>query len=129
MNYTRTYSDLTELINRIFEDKFDCLNKSQRLLIERFNKYFKDELRFLIGISFFEINVLHALEIFRSNRYFIDALGIKLLPSLHKINKIINLSHDDKSIEMHIHEIIHCVTNNTFNKQRIENYHLTNSQI
>ena len=128
MNYHKTYSDLTELIGNIFLDINGYLNPQQRLIIKRLEESFNNELRFLIGVYFFEINTLHALEIFKSNRYFIDAVGIKLLPSFEKIDLLTKKFQNDNTLEYLLKEIINSITNHS-NKEQLSKFKLTSSQI
>ena len=86
MNYYKTYSDLKSLISNIFDEDKNYLTKDHKSLIKVFSEDFNDEIRFLIGVYFFEMEKDDALKIFHTNKYFTDAIGIKLIPTSEKIN-------------------------------------------
>ena len=125
MNYTKTYSDLAELINRIFASNNDHLNLSQKSLLKALSEKFDCEMRFLLGVYFFEMETIDALQIFRSNRYFIDSVGIKLLPSLEEVDLFNQKLHDGKNIEYHLREIINNATDFILNANKFTNLKLT----
>lgn len=106
MNYTNTYSDLKDFITHIFCFEKNFLNYQQKKYLKNLTLEFNDEIRFLIGIQFFQIQITDAINLFRSNRYFTDAVGIKLLPSLSKINSIKERFTNQKPINLFIEELI-----------------------
>ena len=86
MRYQLTYTDLSILIDEILDN--ECILKKLLILF----KDFEEEIKFLIGINFFEINIEEGINLFKSNKYFTDALKIKILPSKIKIltaNKLV----------------------------------------
>ena len=106
MNYYNTYSDLAQLVNNIFnESKIYLDSKKSKILIDIIRDY-NDEIRFLIGVIFFEIDEKNAIQIFRSNRYFIDAIGISLLPNIESIQKLTGLSIEGVMISDYVKKII-----------------------
>ena len=84
MNFSNTFARLKEIINEIFNKEFEInypnlyeltINNNKNTLL----------LRFLFGIEFFEMDAVLARKYFRSNRYFMDSLGIDLLPETKEI--------------------------------------------
>jgi len=129
MNYKNTYSDLIELIQIIFEKENNFLNSHQRFHLNNLCMNFNEEIRFLIGSIFFNINTSDALNLFRSNRYFIDAVDIKILPSLISIQKINKKSIEGQSINIFLEEIINNILNNSPYFSKIKNNVLSTTQI
>jgi ectoine hydroxylase-related dioxygenase (phytanoyl-CoA dioxygenase family) len=80
-NFLRTYDELVELINF-----------SNALLINYCRNDFKDfsndEILYLIGCKFFEVDVYYPISHFQSNRYFLDSIGMSLLPNLKRIKEL-----------------------------------------
>jgi len=84
MNFSNTFARLKEIIDEIFNKEFEIhypnlyeltINNNKNILL----------LRFLFGIEFFEMDAVLARKYFRSNRYFMDSLGIDLLPETKEI--------------------------------------------
>ena len=84
MNFSNTFARLKEIIDEIFNKEFEIhypnlyeltINNNKNTLL----------LRFLFGIEFFEMDAVLARKYFRSNRYFMDSLGIDLLPETKEI--------------------------------------------
>ena len=120
MNFKNTYSDLAELMQIIFNKENIFLSYDHKFHLDNLCVNFNDEIRFLIGSTFFDINPLEALNLFRTNRYFIDAIGIKLLPSLVSIEKINEKKINDQHINIFLKEIIRIIT--VDNKYYIEEF-------
>jgi len=106
MNFHNTYSDLSDLINNIFNESNEYLTSKKREIILDLIKKYNDEIRFLFGVIFFEINEKDALRIFRSNRFFIDAIGISLLPNIEAIDKLMGLTIEGVKLSDYLKKII-----------------------
>jgi len=129
MNYYKTYSDLKGLISNIFDEDKNYLTKDHKSLIKIFSEDFNDEIRFLIGVYFFEMEKDDALKIFHTNKYFTDAIGIKLIPTSEKINLFQNKFYLKYNSEYHIREIIKYVNSCESNIEPISRLNLTEAQI
>lgn len=83
-NYHRTYQDLARITKDlpllIANDRsFDSDKNVFMFLWE--NEASREITRFIFGCTFFEITVAEGLEVYQSNRYFIDALDVKIIPT------------------------------------------------
>jgi ectoine hydroxylase-related dioxygenase (phytanoyl-CoA dioxygenase family) len=88
-NYFRTFDDLAEKIEK-FSDSIRELVKInpryEQLLGYPNTEVITDQvLKTIFGASFFQLGVEEALVRFRSHRYFTDALGIDLLPTVDEL--------------------------------------------
>ena len=84
MNFSNTFARLKEIIDEIFNKEFQIKYPNLYELTINNNKYTL-LLRFLFGIEFFEMDAVLARKYFRSNRYFMDSLGIDLLPEIKEV--------------------------------------------
>ena len=84
MNFSNTFARLKEIIDEIFNKEFHIKYPNLYELTINNNRYTL-LLRFLFGIEFFEMDAILARKYFRSNRYFMDSLGIDLLPEIKEV--------------------------------------------
>lgn len=84
MNFSNTFARLKEIIDEIFNKEFQIKYPNLYELTINNNRYTL-LLRFLFGIEFFEMDAILARKYFRSNRYFMDSLGIDLLPEIKEV--------------------------------------------
>lgn len=66
-----------------------------------------DNVKYIVGCKFFDITLGEPLEIFRSNRYFLDAISLDLLPSLEIVQKLEFLINSNDEIAIAIEQIYH----------------------
>lgn len=102
-NYFRTYSNLQEQVENLelrlsqIYQEFPELSK----LLEGLNTAgeLKAVFKFLYGATYFNVDTESALKKFRSNRYFIDALNIDLLPTEAEISKFYEKAKEISKLE------------------------------
>jgi ectoine hydroxylase-related dioxygenase (phytanoyl-CoA dioxygenase family) len=104
MNFKYTYSDCEKLIKFLNDD---LINNKYEDFISIYNNYdFREIINFLVGIKFLEIDEDAALNLFKSNRYFINAVGIKLLPNLQQVNIVKKIKIKNTTIEEIVEDIV-----------------------
>ena len=89
--YKNTYTQLTAFIKFV-----ESFSSAEYPIFEDVSIHIRlplgNEQRFLLGIAFLETTIDSGLLEFRSNRYFLDAIGIRLLPSKEEVIKEIQRS-------------------------------------
>lgn len=81
-NYIRTYEELTELSSAV---RTHLSTRDAEVLLTRLSS---EDVMFWMGCKFFEIDLYYPDKNFRSNRYFLDAIGMRLLPDLLHVREI-----------------------------------------
>ncbi len=102
--YHRTYSMIKEFGNELHRLPSDgsVLNKLwSQFLLPSYPK--AETTRALIGFRFFGLSLQAGLLEFRSNRFFLDSIGIRLLPSESDLKAVVQ-EVECRSIELGIHE-------------------------
>ena len=129
MNYNNTYSDLSALIYKIYNHANLYLSPSEKNEFESINTHHNDSIRFIIGTLYFEIEFSHAIKNFRSNRYFLDALGIKILPMIEDIKLAEKQTINQTSIVQFLNKFISIIKSKYSTKLMNSEFNLSESQI
>lgn len=111
MNFSKTYTNLKDAIDLVFNSEYEINYYKLHELTKNSNKNLIF-LKYLFGIEFFEIDVSFARKYFRSNRYFLDSLGIDILPETQEVIDFENkIEIHGQSIRLIIKDILSKVEN------------------
>ena len=81
-NFTRNYEQLSEFI--FYAENYYSVATDSVLRAT----VTSDDIKYIVGCKFFDIALDEPLKVFRSNRYFLDAIGLGLLPSWDNVQKL-----------------------------------------
>jgi len=86
MNFTRTFDDL----NRVMSTLLKASASSKKCILSSFFEGdYRVEARVIAGLIFFKIPFAVGLSMFRSNRFFLDSVQVKILPDLSRILEVL----------------------------------------
>jgi ectoine hydroxylase-related dioxygenase (phytanoyl-CoA dioxygenase family) len=91
--FKNTYSDLQECIKLINTNiiEYKVSDKAEKIMCELYlDSSTSNEIKFLFGIKYLGVELKEAFQIFKSNRYFLDSIGLDTLPSFEKTNNLLN---------------------------------------
>jgi ectoine hydroxylase-related dioxygenase (phytanoyl-CoA dioxygenase family) len=104
-NYLRTYDELSDSIKLSRTHLEKNINKKLFLNISC------DEVMYIIGCKFFDVDLYYPNINFKSNRYFLDAIGMNLLPNVERIKELENYIFSRPALDLEINNIYKSVVN------------------
>ena len=114
-DFSRTFNDLA-LVSKKFLEVVSIAEDELARNLRSLNSLEKDALLFVFGCHYFEMDLKDAILRFRSNRYFIDALGISITPEAyvihHVLNKLEKIKYNESSIRNYFNQVVQAFTEN-----------------